>query len=69
VIDHGKSGYLADVGDVETMARYAIELLTNDVLLRTMGKQARAAATDRFCASKIVKQYEDFYLRVLERSA
>ena len=30
VIDHGKSGYLADVGDVETMARYAIELLSND---------------------------------------
>ena len=26
VIEHGKSGYLADVGDVETMARYAIEL-------------------------------------------
>jgi len=25
VIDHGKSGYLADVGDVDTMARYAIE--------------------------------------------
>ena len=24
VIDHGKTGYLADVGDVETMAKYAI---------------------------------------------
>ena len=38
VIDHGKSGYLADVGDVETMARYAIELLRNEQLLREMGK-------------------------------
>src|SRR5450432_3151048 len=36
VIDHGKTGYLADVGDVETMARYAIELLRNDQLLREM---------------------------------
>ena len=27
VIEHGVSGYLADVGDVDTMARYAIELL------------------------------------------
>src|SRR5579859_1610746 len=69
VIDHGKSGYLADVGDVETMARYAIELLSDERRLREMGKQARAVAMERFCSTKIVKQYEDFYRWVLERSA
>ena len=69
VIDHGKSGYLADVGDVDTMARYAIELLSDEDHLREMGKQARAVAMERFCSTKIVKQYEDFYRRVLERSA
>ncbi|MGP0021434.1 MAG: N-acetyl-alpha-D-glucosaminyl L-malate synthase BshA [Candidatus Sulfotelmatobacter sp.] len=69
VIEHGKSGYLADVGDVETMARYAIELLSNDQQLREMGMQARAVATERFGSAKIVKQYEDFYRRVLDRSA
>jgi L-malate glycosyltransferase len=69
VIDHGISGYLADVGDVETMARYAIELLSDENRLREMGKRARAVAMERFCSTKIVKQYEDFYRRVLERSA
>jgi L-malate glycosyltransferase len=69
VIDQGKTGYLADVGDVETMARYAIELLGNEQRLREMGKAARAVAIERFNASKIVQQYEDFYRRVLERSA
>ena len=69
VVDHGNTGYLADVGDVDTMARYAIELLSNEQQLREMGKQARAAAMARFCSTKIVKQYEDFYRRVLERSA
>jgi len=69
VIEHGKTGYLADVGDVETMARYALELLKNDELLRRIGKQAREAAQERFCSTKIVKQYEDYYQRVLERSA
>ncbi|HEY4783712.1 MAG TPA: N-acetyl-alpha-D-glucosaminyl L-malate synthase BshA, partial [Chthoniobacterales bacterium] len=69
VIEHGKSGYLADVGDVETMARYAIELLTSEERLREMGKQARAMAQDRFSSTKIVAQYEDFYRRVLERSS
>jgi glycosyltransferase involved in cell wall biosynthesis len=69
VIDHGTSGFLADVGDVETMARYAVELLSDDNRLHEMGKRARAVAMERFCATKIVKQYDDFYRRVLERSA
>ncbi len=69
VIEHGKSGYLADVGDVDTMARYAIELLNDESALREMGKAARAVAQARFCATKIVPQYEEFYRRVLERSS
>jgi N-acetyl-alpha-D-glucosaminyl L-malate synthase BshA len=69
VIDHGKSGFLADVGDVETMAGYAIKLLRDETLLREMGRQGRKVALERFCSTKIVKQYEDFYRRVLERSA
>jgi glycosyltransferase involved in cell wall biosynthesis len=51
------------------MARYAIELLSDEQRLREMGKRARAIAMERFCSTKIVKQYEDFYRRVLERSA
>jgi N-acetyl-alpha-D-glucosaminyl L-malate synthase BshA len=69
VIDHGRTGYLADVGDVETMARYAVELLRDEKKMREMGKQARAVAMERFSSAKIVKQYEDYYRRVLERSA
>jgi N-acetyl-alpha-D-glucosaminyl L-malate synthase BshA len=69
VIEHGKSGYLANVGDVETMAGYALELLTNEDRLREMSHQARQVAQTRFCSTKIVPQYEDFYRRVLERSS
>ena len=69
MIDHGKSGFLADVGDVETMAGYAIKLLRDETLLREMGRQGCEVALNRFCSTKIVKQYEDFYRRVLERSA
>jgi len=61
VIEHGTSGYLADVGDVDTMARYAIELLSDESALRAMGKAARAVAQARFCSSRIVPQYEAFY--------
>jgi L-malate glycosyltransferase len=69
VVEHGVTGFLADVGDVETMARYAIELLSDESRLRQMGKQARAGAQAKFCSSKIIPLYEDFYRRVLERSS
>ena len=65
VVEHGKSGFLADVGDVETMARYAIDLLSDDGRLHEMGKTARESAQARFSTSKIIPQYEDFYRRVL----
>jgi len=68
VIDHGKTGFLAEVGDVETMANYAIEILTDDAKLKQMGEQARACAQARFCASKIIPQYERHYRAVLDRS-
>lgn len=69
VIEHGKSGFLADVGDVETMAKYAIDLLQNPDALQEMAKACRAVAQTRFCTTKIIPQYVDFYRRVLERSA
>src|SRR5450631_207070 len=66
LIEHGKSGFLADVGDVDTMAGYAIELLSDEKALQEMAKASRGVAQSRFCASRIIPQYEEFYRRVLE---
>ena len=65
MIEHGVTGFLADVGDVETMARYAIDLLSDESALRAMGKRARASAMEKYCSSKIIPLYEDFYRKVL----
>jgi N-acetyl-alpha-D-glucosaminyl L-malate synthase BshA len=69
VIDHGIDGFLADVGDIETMAKYGIDLLGDDAKLHEMAKMARFKAQSRYCASKIIGQYEDFYREVLERAS
>ncbi len=69
VIDHGSSGFLAPVGDVETMAKYAIEILSDEKRLREMGMRARWEAQSRFCASSIIPEYERCYERVVERAA
>jgi len=69
VIDDGKTGLLAEVGDVDTMARQAIELLSDESKLRQMGKRARIAAQTRFCSTKIIPEYEQFYRCMLERAS
>jgi N-acetyl-alpha-D-glucosaminyl L-malate synthase BshA len=69
VIEHGRTGFMAEVGDIETMARYAIDLLRDEKKLDIMGVQARATAQARFCSTRIIPQYEAFYRRVLERSS
>jgi L-malate glycosyltransferase len=69
VVEHGKTGFLAAVGDVETMAGDAIEILSDEKKLRQMGEDARASAQARFCASKIIPMYERFYREVLDRSS
>jgi N-acetyl-alpha-D-glucosaminyl L-malate synthase BshA len=69
VIEHSRTGFMAEVGDIDTMARYAIDLLRDEKKLEIMGVQARATAQARFCSTRIIPQYEAFYRRVLERSS
>jgi len=69
VIEHGRTGFMADVGDVDTMAQYAIDLLADEKKQEIMAVQARAMAQARFCSTRIIPQYEAFYRRVLDRSS
>jgi N-acetyl-alpha-D-glucosaminyl L-malate synthase BshA len=69
IIEHGRNGFLAPVGDIDAMARYAIDILSDEHRLREMGRVARWDARARFCTSKIIPEYERFYERVLERAA
>ncbi|HLW52607.1 MAG TPA: N-acetyl-alpha-D-glucosaminyl L-malate synthase BshA [Candidatus Angelobacter sp.] len=69
VIEDGRTGFLAPVGDVEKMARDAISVLSDEKRLREMGQLARWEAQSRFCSTKIIPEYEKFYERVLERAA
>ncbi len=65
VISHGETGFLAPVGDVKTMARYAVKLLGDEAALRKMGEAARLRAREHFDSSLIVPQYESFYREIL----
>jgi len=58
----GKTGFMADVGDVASMSRYAVELLKDENKLAEM-KEAAYKQACRFDISKIIPVYEKLYSR------
>jgi N-acetyl-alpha-D-glucosaminyl L-malate synthase BshA len=68
VVTNGREGFLVEPHNIDGMAERAVEILSNDKLRRAMGKHGRETAKSRFCADKVVKQYEDFYERVLGKT-
>jgi len=58
---HGETGYIAEIGDISRMARYAIDLLGNDAKMRLFRKACRARAVGHFDAGTIVQQYLAYY--------
>ncbi|GHC50170.1 N-acetyl-alpha-D-glucosaminyl L-malate synthase BshA [Ulvibacter litoralis] len=60
VNQHGFSGYLSDVGNVEEMAVNAVSILKDSEVLAKYKKQAREAAM-KFDTKNIVPLYEEVY--------
>ena len=69
VVDHGESGYLFPVGDVESMVEAAVELLRSPDRWAAMSRAARAVSEERFSADRVVPEYEAFYAEVLAAPA
>ncbi len=58
----GQTGYLADIGDIKTMSRKAIEILKNDDTLNAF-KQRAFEYAQTFNMESIIPQYEAIYKR------
>jgi N-acetyl-alpha-D-glucosaminyl L-malate synthase BshA len=65
---HGETGFIAEIGDIQRMARYAIDLLTNDQKHAHFADASRRRAFEMFDVKKVVDLYEGFYERVLSGS-
>ena len=64
---HGVTGFMSNVGDIDEMAQYAIQLLSDDAMLQQFRINALAQAK-RFDLNNILPDYEAFYEEVLEKS-
>ena len=67
VVLHRETGYIAEFGDVERMAKYVRDLLDNPKKWQAFSETGIRIARERFDANIIIKQYEDVYERVMNR--
>lgn len=65
VVEHGVTGYLCEVGDIEKMAEYAVCLLTSPDWAREMGRRGRERVLSLFARDAIVGEYESLYREML----
>lgn len=61
VVDHGTNGYLVELGDVDAVAHYAIELLSDEAKLTQFRMNALDTVQTKFKSEKIIEQYEKLY--------
>ncbi|WP_417900031.1 N-acetyl-alpha-D-glucosaminyl L-malate synthase BshA [Bacillus haimaensis] len=66
VIEHGVTGFLSEVGEVENIADQAISILIDPELHKRFSENCIQRVKDRFSSRYIVEQYEDLYLKLIK---
>ncbi len=66
LITDGEDGFLEAPGDVAAQARRVAQLLLDESLHARVSSAARQTAETRFCTSKIIPLYEDYYKQISE---
>lgn len=67
LVRHNETGFIAEIGDIERMAKYVIDLLTNEKKYEIFSNNSRERAVNTFDISKVVPLYEKYYNSILEQ--
>ena len=65
LIRHNETGFIAEIGDIDRMAKYSIDLLTNPKKHKIFSENSRKRAVEKFDKSVILPQYMEHYNKVL----
>jgi N-acetyl-alpha-D-glucosaminyl L-malate synthase BshA len=65
VIEHGVTGFLSALGDIEGLASHAIHLLQDEDIYNTIRINGREKAVNHFDSKVIIPEYEDYYHEVI----
>ena len=66
LVRHNETGFIAEIGDIDRMAKYTLELLTNDKKYKIFSENSRARAVNKFDTSIVVPLYEEYYEQILK---
>ncbi|MGM9987492.1 MAG: N-acetyl-alpha-D-glucosaminyl L-malate synthase BshA [Bacillaceae bacterium] len=67
VIKHGETGYICELGDIDSMINHSLEILQSPSLHKKMGENAVEDVKQRFYSERIVEQYENLYKKMIGR--
>lgn len=65
LVHHNETGYVAELGDIDRMAKYTIELLTKEKKYQKFSKNSRQRAVELFDKRIIIPKYLEFYDKIL----
>ncbi|MHC1738432.1 MAG: N-acetyl-alpha-D-glucosaminyl L-malate synthase BshA [Ignavibacteriaceae bacterium] len=65
LVVHNQTGFISEIGDIDRMAKYTLDLLTNEKKYKTFSENSRKRAVENFRIDKVIPMYEDYYEKVL----
>lgn len=66
LVRHNETGFIAEIGDVDRMAKYTLELLSNEKKYNLFSENSRERAVNKFDTTKVVPMYEEYYEQILK---
>jgi L-malate glycosyltransferase len=64
LVKHNETGFISEIGDIDRMARYAIDLLSNERKYELFSGNARKRAL-LYDKATVIPQYESYYEKIL----
>ena len=65
LVEHGETGFVAEMGDVSRMAKYVCELFDNPKKLKAFSENSRQRTLELFDSKVVIPQYEALYDRMM----
>jgi N-acetyl-alpha-D-glucosaminyl L-malate synthase BshA len=65
LVKHNETGFIAEIGDIDRMAKYTLELLSNEKKYKLFAENSRQRAVNQFDKSIVVPHYEEYYEQIL----
>jgi len=65
LVQHGETGLLAPLGDVNALVNCCNQVLTNPELAQHMAAKARTLIDHRFSAARMAREYESLFLELV----